>query len=77
MDDKRLRYLIDQVKACRATTKEKEEYMQLLYDKGRISKERFDDYKKSRDKDKFVSYCVLAGLGLLGALLVAKLLQKN
>ena len=50
--------------------------MSLLYDNGRISEERYNGYKKSRNKDKIVEYSILAGLGLLVAILVAKLLEK-
>jgi len=77
MDDIRLEDLINKIKDGKATNSEKDEYMKFLYDNNRISVERYNNYKKSRNKNKIAEYSILAGLGLLAAILVTKLLSKD
>ena len=76
IDYNRLQYLNNRIKKGLATNSEKDEYMNLLYDNGSITKNQYDKYFSNRSADNILSTAItIGGIILLGYLISE--IEKN
>ncbi len=68
----RLSFLGDKVKAGVATKAEKDEYMLMLYQNGKITTNQYNDYSSNRNSDDIVN----AALGIGALVLIGYLLSQ-
>lgn len=71
-DYSRILFLNNKIKGNTASKNEKDEYMQLLYKNGNITKKQLDDYYSSQSivsNDTLEAALVIGGIVLLGYLL--------
>ncbi|MDR2836581.1 MAG: hypothetical protein LBV69_10400 [Bacteroidales bacterium] len=73
MENDRVRYLMGKIKDRTASDKEKDEYIDYLYNKGEITRKQFEDYKKNKNTDDILQIALIAGAGILLGILLGKL----
>lgn len=69
-----LKSLID---THQASTKDKKEYLKLLYENGNITKQQYEAYLKDQNSNDIVNATLTIGGVLLATWLINKLLEKH
>jgi hypothetical protein len=62
----------DKVRSGKATAQEKDQFMNALYENGNLTKQQYEHYLKSKEKDEMVNL----GLAVGGILLLGYLLSE-
>lgn len=65
MNEQRFRELNHKVNKGTATKEEKDEYMRMMLDAGKITQDQYDRYKSGEQSDALLSIAMLAGAVLL------------
>ncbi len=65
IDYSRLSYLGERLRAGLATKQEKDEYMQTLYQNGKISQKQYNNYTANRNSEDIVNAALSVGAVLL------------
>ena len=65
MNEQRFRELNHKVNKGTATKSEKDEYMRMMLDAGKITQDQYDRYKSGEQSDVLLSIAMLAGAVLL------------
>ncbi|WKZ64801.1 MAG: hypothetical protein QY325_08465 [Flavobacteriales bacterium] len=72
LDYMRLATLGEKVRAGSATNQERDEYMELLYRNGSITRQQYNDYRAGRNADEILNAALAVGaIILIGHLLKA------
>lgn len=71
-DYRQFTLLGDKVKSGNATTQERDEFMKMLFQNGRLTKTQYDDYLKNKNKNDIVD----VGLAIGGIILIGYLLSE-
>jgi len=77
IDYVRLSNLGDKVRADIATKQEKDEFMLMLYQKGSITKKKFNDYHNNQTTEEILKAALAVGAVLLIGYLVSELFSKK
>ena len=65
MNEQRFRELNHKVNKGTATKEEKDEYMRMMLEAGKITQDQYDRYKSGEQSDALLSIAMLAGAVLL------------
>lgn len=76
IDYSRLSELGDKVKGGIATKKEKDEFMLLLYQDGKITPQQYNDYANGRNSDELINAGLAVGAVILMGYLVSQIFKK-
>ncbi|MBL8002306.1 MAG: hypothetical protein JNL05_10125 [Flavobacteriales bacterium] len=76
LDYQRLALLGNKVRGGSATKPEKDEYMELLYRNGSVTKQQISDYRAGRNTEEILNAAVAVGAVLLIGYLIKQLFSK-
>ncbi|MBD79542.1 MAG: hypothetical protein CL840_11545 [Crocinitomicaceae bacterium] len=76
IDYKRLSLLGDKVKANQATKAEKDEFMSMMYESGKITQLQYNDYLNKKNSDEIVNAALAIGAITLIGYLIGKLFDE-
>lgn len=77
IDFERLSYLGERVKKGDSSKAEKDEFMELLYQNGSITKTQYDDYKANRNLDEILNVALAVGAIALIGYLVSEIFKSK
>lgn len=75
-DYRRLSLLGDKVKANQATKAEKDEFMSMMYQSGKITQAQYNDYLNEKNSDAILNASLAIGAIVLLGYLIGKLLDE-
>lgn len=76
-DYRKFTILGDKVKSGNATIQEKDEFMKMLFQNGRLSKTQYDEYLKNRNNNDIIDAALAIGGIILIGYLLAELFGKK
>jgi len=75
LDYSRLSYLGDKVRAGNASKVEKDEFMSILYNDGKISPVQYNDYISNRNVENIINTALAVGAVLLIGYLLSEVIK--